>query len=144
MDNKKSFPLNGLRVCIDSMENGEMSGAFYTPMDGETHFATGFEDFVLKADRLFDKYGYPQAYMTGRSFQEGTDTGNHYHGLPEAVRDYEEISGFRGKVATCDIIVESRRKATWQGFVKDVQGNTLGNFECMLEIIGIINEYFGE
>ncbi len=143
MVNKRSFPLNGLRVCIDSMTDGEISGFFYSPLDKEAHEAHGFEDFVLKADQLFDKYGYPQAYVTGRSFQQELPDGNHYRGMPEAVRTDEEILSFRGKHATCDILVESRKKASWQGVVGDGHGKMIGRFEGVLDIAKIIEEYFG-
>lgn len=143
MASKRSFPLNGLRVCIDSIADGEISGFFYSPLDKEAYEAHGFEDFVLKADHLFDKYGYPQAYVTGRSFQGGPDE-NRYRGMPGAVRSDEEILSYRGKYATCDIVVESRKKATWQGVVGDGHGKMIGRFESVLDIVKIIREYLGE
>lgn len=143
MASVRRYPLNGLRVCIDSMSDGEITGYFYSPLDGEAHEAHGFEDFVLKADHLFDKYGYPQAFVNGRSFGESIPNGNHYHGMPVAVRTDEEILSHRGKFATCDIVVESRRSATWQGIVGDSYGKVLDRFECVLDIMKILEEHLG-
>lgn len=143
MARERKYPLNGLRVCIDSMEGGEIRGFFYTPLDRESHEAHGFEDFVLKADHLFDKYGYPQAFVSGRSFGGGSLEGNHYRGMPEAVLTDEEILAHRGKYATCDIVVESRRNATWQGIVGDSRGKVLDRFEGVLDIMKILEEYLG-
>ncbi|MBQ8821090.1 MAG: hypothetical protein IJZ82_00430 [Lachnospiraceae bacterium] len=126
------------------MADGKICGFFYSPLDKEAYEAHGFEDFVLKADHLFDKYGYPQAYVTGRSFQEEQPDENHYRGMPKAVRTVEEILSFRGEYATCDIVVESRKNATWQGIVGDGHGRMIGRFECVLDITKIIREYLGE
>lgn len=144
MASKRKFPLNGLRVCIDSMEDGEIKGFFYSPLDKEAYEAHGFEDFVLKADRLFDQYGYPQSYVNGRSFGQEPAEGNRYRGMPSAVRTDEEIQSYRGRYATCDIVVESRRNASWQGVVGDSYGKVLEHFSCVLDIVKIIEDYFGK
>ena len=143
MANVRRYPLNGLRVCIDSMSDGEIRGYFYSPLDREVYEAHGFEDFVLKADHLFDVHGYPQAFVNGRSFSDNGSEGNHYRGMPVAARTDEEILAYRGKFATCDIVVESRRNATWQGIVGDSHGKVLDRFEGVLDIMKILEEYLG-
>ena len=97
----------------------------------------------LNSTVFFDKYGYPQAFVNGRSFDEGGLEGNRYRGMPESVRMDEEILAYRGKYATCDIVVESRRNATWQGIVGDSYGNVLDKFECVLDIMKILEVHLG-
>jgi len=141
MSDRKRFPLSCLRICIDQAQDGEIRGSFYSPMDREKHVANGFEEFMLKAEQIFNDHDYPQAFLVGRSFQDKAKDETLYQGKPLAARSDVEMDAFVGLVATYDVIVESRRKASWQGYVRDVDGQTLGEFNGILELAEIINSY---
>ena len=138
MNEKNYFPLSGLRVCIDNAENGEISGVFYSPMDEKRYEVHGIEEFVLAAEEVFNEHGYPQAYMIGRTFLKKRKDAGRYMGKPKAVCSDACILSHTGNLATCDVVVESRRKASWQGYVRDADGNEVGDFHGILDMADII------
>ncbi len=60
---------------------------------------------------------------------------------PPVLRETEDIIGQQGKIGTFDILIVSRRHATWQGILKDKKGNMIGNFEDILQIISCMEKY---
>ena len=67
------YPINGIRVCIDR-EGETRAGRFYSKMmEMEIRFESS-NQMLLKADRLFDRCGYPQRFMEARSFQKKAET----------------------------------------------------------------------
>ncbi len=138
MNDKKYFPLNGLRLCIDEISDEDARGSFYSPMDERQISFRGFEEFLLKADRLFNRHGYPQAFLEARSFKTVKPEDNRYGGMPRAVRGYEELVQHTGRRATFNVLIQSRRHATWQGVVLTGEGEMLAAYNDVLELIEIV------
>ena len=62
------FPVNGLRICVDA--GGEdVTGRVYTPLLEDGMAFAGLQEMFLKADRIFDKAGYPEAMQQKRTFK---------------------------------------------------------------------------
>lgn len=138
MSDKRYFPLNGLRLCIDEINGEDVKGTFYSPMDERQITFSGFEEFLLKADRLFNRHGYPQAFMEARSFRKVKPEDNRYSGMPRAVRGYEELVKHTGRQATFNVMIQSRRHATWQGVVRTGEGELIAPYDGVLELIEIL------
>lgn len=138
MSDKGYFPLNGLRLCIDEINGEDVRGSFCSPMDERQITFSGFEEFLLKADRLFNRHGYPQAFLEARSFRKTETAQNRYGGMPQAVRGYEEMVKHTGRQATFNVIIQSRRRATWQGLVQTGEGETIAPYDGVLELIEIL------
>ena len=131
------FPVNGLRICVDA--GGEdVTGRVYTPLLEDGMAFAGLQEMFLKADRIFDKAGYPEAMQQKRTFKKQKENGGTYHGLPEPVMSAEEILAQTGKEATFDVVVNSRKNTTWQGvFFKNGKEDT-HRFESEMELIAEI------
>ena len=114
-ENKKKYPPNGFRVCVDSREI-DISGVAYSPLAEQAIVYNGFNDLILAIDRIFDENGYPQAFQEKRSFLEKEKTVS-YHGIPPVSEETSQIYEKEGKLFTADVFVESRRNASWQGYV---------------------------
>ena len=118
----RTYPINSIRVCVDSAAADEFQGRFYSRMNPDP---IGFHDIgelIVLADKLFDKRGYPQTFQERRSFR-GTAAGAGHYAAPEIFLTDEEIEAQSGAHGTFDILVESRRRAGWQGMLLGGDGS---------------------
>jgi hypothetical protein len=139
MEESKYFPLNGLRLCIDAMADGEIEGTFLSPMDGRRVAFAGYQDFLVKADKLFDRYGYPQSFQEKRSFVKKKDQETApYTGFPPAVIKAEDILLLRGRFSTYNVIVVARRNASWQGVLLGEDGAKIGVYDGEIQLIRLL------
>ena len=77
--------------------------------------------------------------MEARSFQKKAETTSHYK-APKSVVSDEEILEKKGKYFTVDVIVQSRRKAGWQGIVCQPDGRMIDRFESELELLKLLTK----
>ncbi|MGN9126391.1 hypothetical protein ACTM97_08260 [Oliverpabstia intestinalis] len=130
------YPLNGIRVCIDR-EGETLAGRMYSKMTDDVMEFESTSKMLLEADMLFDEKGYPQRFMEARSFREKETTSVSYR-LPEEIVPDHVIWEQQGKCCTIDIIVESRRKAGWQGTVCMPDRSHVREFKSELEMLKIM------
>ena len=132
------YPINGIRICIDR-EGETLAGRAYSKMtEAEIKFESSSQ-MLLKADHLFDKCGYPQRFMEARSFQKNAVTASRFQ-APKSVVPDEDILEKEGACCTVDVIVQSRRKAGWQGIVCQMDGRMVDQFESELELLKILSK----
>lgn len=140
MEPKQGYMLNSLRVCIDRYQDTKMGGRAYSPLQDEVIEFEDFMEMIAEADKLFDKKGYPQSYQNKRVF-DGESQRSSFVMKPPVLREPEDIIGQQGKIDTFDILIVSRRHATWQGILRDRNGKVIGDFQDILEIISRIEKY---
>ncbi|MDO5134990.1 MAG: hypothetical protein Q4D55_02955 [Eubacteriales bacterium] len=124
--------MNGIRVCVDH-SGSDMGGRAYSKLwERPLVFRSGSQ-LLVQADRLFDKCGYPQTFQEKRSFlrEEGGQGG---YRLPRERMKDEEILSKWGGAMTFDIVVVSRRRVSWQGYVRNMDGKTL-EFRSEVELL---------
>lgn len=131
----RTYMPNGLRLCIDKKEENEIAGRLYSPLQKEAILFQDFIEMITKADKLFDAKGYPQSFQHKRSFQ-GEKNCPSFNIKPEILRETEEILNQKGKVASYDVLVISRRHTNWQGNLRNIEGKKLGDFQ---DILGLLN-----
>ncbi len=134
------FPLNGLRVCIDSVLGDELEGRFYSPMEKNAICFESYGEFLLKGEALFERMGYPQAFLQNRSFHEVSKEDNRYKGVPREVLKFEEIVTQKGSICTFQVIVTSRRNATWQGVLQQEDGKDIDTYSSVMELLKLLKE----
>ena len=133
----KRYPVNAFRICVD--EKAEPShGCIHTPLCDEGIAFYGFKDILLKMDEIFDEAGYPQAYQERRTFSKQEEETNLYHGIPDACIDSATMYAFFGERQTLDILVTSRRNASWQGSLFDQDGHCIGSFDGDVELMDLL------
>lgn len=140
MEPRQDYMLNSLRVCIDRYDDVKMGGRAYSPLQSEVIEFEDFMEMIAQADKLFDEKGYPQSYQNKRMF-DGESQRSSFVMKPLVLRETKDIIGQQGKIGTFDILVVSRRHATWQGSLKDQKGNIIGDFEDILQIISCMEKY---
>lgn len=132
MEKKLFYPKNSLRLCIDKMQ-GDITGRIYSVAGKQPIPFTGFPVFFLLGEELFDILETPQAFQEKRSFKKKERLIDKDSLLPW--NQISEIYEQKGQWATYDVIVNTRKRSSWQGILKDASGKVLKQFESDLELL---------
>ncbi len=125
------FPCR-IRLCIDRYE-GDLAGRIYSDRyPGTLHFKE-CRELLLLGDLLFDQCGYPQAFQERRSFSGE-------NARFAALAPQEEAGDRVGALATVELVITSRRRAGWQGFVLRPDETFEVRFESELELLRWLQE----
>jgi len=119
-------------------------------LKGELHsmyLETPFEFVNLlrmidKMEEIFDTYGFPQKYMKTRSFSDQKEKSKGQMTQSSVLKDSitAEISSIsEGTKNSFDIYVRHRDNATWQGQIHWLEKDTKQDFNCVLDIIRLID-----
>lgn len=144
MEEKKKariYPANSIRVCVDSDDEDAFRGKFYSKMNRGPVSFRDFGELIVLADKLFDKRGYPQTFQEKRSFRRTAAERVHY-AAPEIFLSDEEILGQQGEQRTFDILVQSRRRAGWQGVLLGADG-IMHEYRSEMELLKEIDAEMG-
>lgn len=136
------FSPSTLRICIDEMQDTVIAGRVYCKMLREPLYFSSITDMLLKVDRFFDQKGYPQAFVQKRAFDDG-ETLSGFGGVPELYYTDEQMLEFKGEEATIEIVVNSRRHATWQGIIRRDDGTVISDYEGEIAFIKYIQKFCG-
>lgn len=134
---RRSFPPNMIRLCIDQYDD-DIKGRMYSKMDAEPLRFENCCEMLLKADAMFDQYGYPQSFFDKKNFIEGREKGRYVS--PKALQSDEMMNSQEGKLCTLDVLIRSRRQASWQGIVKTINGSPPEKFQSGMELLGCIQK----
>lgn len=129
----RTYPANSIRVCIDSDIANDFQGKFYSKMNREPVSFRDFGELIVLADKLFDKRGYPQTFQEKRSFR-GMAARKGGYATPELFLEDEEILAKQGACYTFDILVQSRRRAGWQGVLLSEDG-IMHEYQSEMELL---------
>lgn len=135
MENKTMFPANALRLCIDG-KNEDIRGRVYCTAGKEAVPFGSFYTLFMIGEEIFDYLQVPQAYQQKRSFRTVA-------GYLETIawtpwEEPQTIYDQSGQCVTFDIIVQTRKKTSWQGLLKNKEGKLLGVFGSDLELLHMI------
>lgn len=138
LNGRKNFPPNMIRLCIDEYYN-DMKGRIYSRIQCESIEFNDCCEMLLQVDEMFDKHGYPQAFCESRSFKE-KENKCCYSQRGILQQDEEKIVEQHGKLCTLDILVQSRRKVSWQGMIWHIDESKKYEFYSEMEFLRKINE----
>ena len=130
------FPLNTVRLCIDTYEK-DIKGRVYSKLyDVEARF-NSCSEMIMCIERLYDACGYTQNFQEKRSFSEQKEQLRR-RPVPKARRTDEELCKQKGEYRTFNLIVWSRMSAGWQGKLLRHDGTMAGSFTSEMELLGCI------
>lgn len=136
-NDRQAFPPNMIRLCIDQYDD-DIKGRMYSKMDAEPLKFENCCEMLLKADAMFDQYGYPQSFFDKKNFIEGRETGHYVS--PRQLQSDEVLNRQKGKLCTMDVLIRSRRQASWQGIIKKIDGSPPQEFQSGMELLGCIQK----
>ena len=116
-------------VCVDSYENGTLSGRFYNPYLNAGRKFDNLMQFLLEIDQALDAMAFPQSYTMTRTFApaEKTKTG------PPG----EKLQ--RGRLATFAVRIIFRQNSSWQGTVTWLESGQEQSFRSALELVFLLD-----
>ena len=102
---------NLINICIDSVEDGEMTGKIYHCYSEEAIAFSNIIRMIETVEEFFDCLQFPQ----------------------------EQILQMRGQKGTFLLNVKYRQNSSWQGFLQWVEEDAAWQFASVLEFIKILN-----
>ncbi|MGN0986671.1 MAG: hypothetical protein ACI4OO_02425 [Otoolea sp.] len=125
-------------VCVDSIENGNITGRFYHKYKKEAEEFRSVSMLLDKMDRLFDRIDFPQSSTRRRTFHP-KDEPNKKKKEAVQVADTKEIMGHSGDKGTFIVQVKYRQNSTWQGEVTWTERRQKQYFRSALELLKLID-----
>lgn len=127
---------NFINMCIDNIDDGELSGRIYHCYSKEPWKFTNILQLIELADDFFDKLEFPQASTSARSF-----TSTQFSGVDrlDKVQAPEDFIENRGQKGTFFLNVRYRQNSSWQGSVTWVEEQREQHFRSALELLKLID-----
>ena len=122
----RSDPYRTTLVCIDSAQEGLLTGRIYHPYLPSGAEFKNLMQFLLTMEDLLDKLQFPQSFTARRSFRMQSEP------TPPLPSEHESHVG---KVATFSVRVIFRQNASWQGSVTWLEEGKEENFRSVLELV---------
>lgn len=141
-NDRQIFPPNMIRLCIDGYDD-EIKGRIYSKMCDEPMEFDNCCEMLMKADELFEQIGYPQSFCDSRNFITGTAKG-HYELPGQPLINDEVLQKQEGQLCTLDVLIRSRRQASWQGIIKNEHDSPTHEFSCGMELLRYIEKVVGK
>ena len=129
-----------LRFCIHGVQDHRISGKVLSQRLTHPLEFNDLGNLLLVLEDIFDYQGFPKAFQSTRTFMDSSSD------LSMAAEDPSQgispavIRASRGKVATFDVLVVSRRSSSWQGSVDWLDGGERQEFVSLLELVHMIDE----
>lgn len=119
-------------ICIDSYENGVLSGQIQNPyLETSVKFKSTVQ-FLLEMEKILDKMEFPKSFTAVRTLAEP----------PEFPTGPPKILQNSGTKATFVLRVLFRQNASWQGSITWLEGRREQSFRSVLELIFLIDSVF--
>lgn len=123
---------NLINICIDSVDDGEMTGKIYHCYSEEAIAFSNIIRMIETVEEFFDCLQFPQAATQTRSFHR-----------KESVQgqklEQEQILQMRGQKGTFLLNVKYRQNSSWQGSVTWVDEQREQYFRSALELLKLID-----
>ena len=119
-----------VQVCVDTYEEGVLSGRFYHPMRQEGEIFRSLSQFLLKLDGLFDEMDRPQADTKIRSFGASSS--------PALEKPKAPWEG-QGRMSTFRVRILFRQHSSWQGEIIWVERAMSQCFRSVLELVHLMD-----
>lgn len=127
-----------IRVCVDQMTDGRVSGFLTSRRLTAPVPFTDLGSLVLQIEEILNRQCFPQAFERTRSFAPAAP------GRLPVAEDLnsglskEDVDAAQGQAATFLLYIITRRNTTWQGFVDWLDG-TRDDYSSALELLRLID-----
>lgn len=137
-----------LRVCVDQMEGGRISGRVVSRRLTRPIRFDDVGSLLLQIEAVLDVQKFPQAFQRTRTFQPRQAPGEEApaaaqtapaapslaEGMPEA-----EVEAAHGAVSTFLLFVFTRQNTTWQGVLDWLDGSPRVRYSSVLELLKLVD-----
>lgn len=123
---------NLINICVDRMENGEVSGRLYHCYGREPEKFSNIIHLLNRMEGFFDSISFPQASTKPRYFVEPEETPRV---KPQKELEQKEVIRYTGELATFVTCVKFRQNSAWQGEFSWMERGETYRFSSTLEFI---------
>ncbi|MEG2173879.1 MAG: hypothetical protein RR135_00150 [Oscillospiraceae bacterium] len=132
-------------VCLDALEQGDMSGHIYNRYAQEIPHFHGIVELASRMERVFDAVKFPQRALEPRHFQHAPTPKKAAANREGRIQMQNiNLEAQQGQKATFIVQVQFRQNATWQGTVNWAETKKTQHFRSMLELIRLMDEALEE
>ena len=130
---------------ISVNESGVLEGRLHSQYLEEPYIFTDLVHMIHKMEEIFDENGFPQAFLSPRSFHDKKNKAQ----KPDVLEGRDIMATKPGNdtespKCTFEITVGFRQNATWQGHILWIDKNLKQNFRSVLEMLKLMDEALSE
>ena len=129
-----------MRVEITAYQQGLIQGTLYSNYLEEPYVFVDLLKMISKMEEVFDTTGFPQAFLSPRSFKGGKLASKKHQVEGSVLLNQSEQPNQVGNQCTFEVAVRFRQNATWQGQILWAEKNIKQNFRSVLEMIKLMDE----
>jgi len=129
-----------MRVEIMAYQPGSIKGTLYSNYLEEPYVFVDLLNMINKMEEVFDTTGFPQAFLSPRSFKGGKRASKKQNVEGSVLLNQSEQPNQSGNKCTFEVAVRFRQNATWQGQILWAEKNIKQNFRSVLEMIKLMDE----
>ena len=136
--------MNQSRVCINSVDNGLMSGEVQNPFMPEALPFADLAELLNRLEIVMDTLDFPQSYHRHRTFRAAAAQEKPKEISAVRYMEEEVFEKVTGQKATFIVQVQFRQNATWQGTITWLEEKRKQQFRSTLEMIKLMNDAVAE
>ncbi|MBO5543896.1 MAG: hypothetical protein J5949_04625 [Oscillospiraceae bacterium] len=128
---------NGVVLCINGSDSGELRGVFYHSYSNEPVPFRGIGQMTLRMEKLYDWLRFPHPGTNNRSFGEVPPPTRQTHERKRIMSD-EKLLSKHGDIGTFIVRVQHRQNSSWQGRITWMEEDRTIQFRSVWEMIKLI------
>lgn len=128
---------NGVVLCINGSNEGDLSGVFYHSYSTESVPFSGIGQMVLRMEKLYDYLRFPYPGTNSRTFGEEKKLTRISEERKKIMSD-DALLSKHGDIGTFIVRVQHRQNSSWQGRITWMEEDKTVQFRSVWEMIKLI------
>ncbi len=128
---------NGVVLCINGSNEGDLSGEFYHSYSTESVPFSGIGQMVLRMEKLYDYLRFPYPGTNSRSFGKEKKLTRMTEERKKIMSD-DALLSKHGDIGTFIVRVQHRQNSSWQGRITWMEEDKTVQFRSVWEMIKLI------
>ena len=128
---------NGVVLCVNRNDSGELSGEFYHSYSETPVPFRGVGQMTLRMEQLYDWLRFPYPGCSNRSFGEEKKLTRMKHERKRIMAD-DKLLAKHGDIGTFIVRVQHRQNSSWQGRITWMEEDRTIQFRSVWEMIKLI------
>ncbi len=128
---------NGVVLCVNGSNEGDLSGVFYHSYSTEAVPFSGIGQMVLRMEKLYDYLRFPYPGTNSRTFGEEKKLTRLTEERKKIMSD-DALLSKHGDIGTFIVRVKHRQNSSWQGRITWMEEDKTVQFRSVWEMIKLI------
>ena len=128
---------NGVVLCVNGSNEGDLSGVFYHSYSTEAVPFSGIGQMVLRMEKLYDYLRFPYPGTNSRTFGEEKKLTRMTEERKKIMSD-DALLSKHGDIGTFIVRVQHRQNSSWQGRITWMEEDKTVQFRSVWEMIKLI------